>query len=296
MRIRTSSYDRARSVALALMVVIGGWLAIAGSAAAAPPAPKPRLLVVGDSIILGTGNNIAADLPDWDVTFDAAVSRSTEAGLTAVQQHGTDYQAVVIALGANDGGTPAVFAPRVAAILDTLRPVPHVVWLTIHEARPYYAQTNAIIREAVSTHPNAEVGDWNAAVKPGDVGEDGLHLTPQGSTDMATWVAGVVRAGVPPTTTTSTSTTTTSTTTSTTTTTTTIPEVSSLERRAGAPVNASAKQTDGSGPGPWIFGVVGLAVLAVATVAGLVVTARRSKAATATSPSDTADGDDPSRP
>ncbi len=197
-------------------VVVAACAAVPAGASIAPgePAsPRPRLLVIGDSIILGTDGHIAADLPGWDVTLDAAVSRSTAAGLDALQAHGTDYSVVVVELGANDGGTPGVFQPRVAALLDALASVPRVVWLTIHQARPYYAETNAIIRSEVAQHPNASVGDWNAAIRPGDVGGDGLHLTPQGSLDMASWVAGVVRRARAPATTTTSSTTTTTTTT-----------------------------------------------------------------------------------
>lgn len=200
------------------MVVLAAVLALLGTvwsdgrvAASADPV-RPRLLVIGDSIILGTQGNIAAALDDWDVVFDADVSRSTAAGLDVLGRHGTDFTMVVVALGANDGGAPGVFTPRAAALLDALRPVEHVAWLTINEVRPYYPQTNAIIRELVARHPNAVVGDWNAAVRPGDVGADGLHLTGQGAVHMANWVAVLTRlvaAPPPPTTTTSTSTSTT---------------------------------------------------------------------------------------
>lgn len=195
-----------RSLAIVALVVL---VAIIGLSVCRTPLradaapPKPSLLVIGDSIVLGTQGNVAADLPDWTVTMDAAVSRSTAGGLDALAAHGTDYDVVVVALGANDGGTPSVFTPRVAALLDALGAVPHVIWLTIHEARPYYAQTNAIIRSQVATHPNAVVADWNAAIRPGDTGGDGLHLTPQGSVSMANWIAGAVRfvTAPPPTTT-----------------------------------------------------------------------------------------------
>lgn len=202
---------------------------------------RPRLLVIGDSIILGTNGNITADLPDWDVVFDAAVSRSTAEGLDVLATHGTNFSVVVVALGANDGASPGVFAPRVAALLDALAPLPHVVWLTIHEARPYYMQANAIIRDQVARHPNAIVGDWNAAIRPGDVGADGLHLTGQGSAGMAAWVAGLVHLVVAPPPTTTTSSTTTSTVPPSTTTTT----VAAATSRRAAP-STSVRSTAGS--------------------------------------------------
>lgn len=171
---------------------------------------RPSLLVIGDSIVVGTYDNIAKQMPGWDVTVDAKVSRSTAQGLDVFRKHGAKFSAVVIELGANDGGEAEVFRPRVAALLRAMGAVPHVIWLNVHEARPYYKQTNAIIAQEVARHPNASVGDWNAAVQPADVGGDGLHLTPQGSVAMSKWIATTVRTiTTPPSTTTSSSTTTT---------------------------------------------------------------------------------------
>lgn len=253
------------------------------SAQAGPGVPVPkRVLVIGDSIILGTQGNIAADLPDWDVVFDAAVSRSTDAGLAALAAHGTDFSVVVVALGANDGETPGVFTPRVAALLDALAGVPHVVWLTVHEARPYYARTNAIIRDQVARHPNAIAADWNAAVRPGDVGGDGLHLTGQGAAAMAGWVAAVVRlVSVPPTTTTTT-TTTTSTTTTTTTTTVASSAASTAaprpEPRSGGSAATGTDPPHGSDDGPVAaFIVVAVAVAGALVAATAAMWRRRSR-------------------
>ncbi len=189
-------------VALALIVVPSA------HASTATSTRKPRLLVIGDSIILGTGDRIAQDLPAWDVTFDAKESRSTAVGLDVLRAHGTDFTTVVVELGANDSGTPSVFTPRVDALLAALRGVHRVLWLTIPEARPYYRQANAIIRTATGRYPNASVADWSGAIQPGDVVDDGLHLTPKGYADMAAWVAKVVASPQAPTTTTTTTTTT----------------------------------------------------------------------------------------
>ncbi len=95
----------------------------------------------------------------------------------------------------------AVFRPRVDALLGALASVPRVVWLTIHQARPYYAGANDVIRGSVAAHPNVSVGDWNAVIRPGDTGDDGLHLTPEGGTHMATFIAGLAEKEVAATTT-----------------------------------------------------------------------------------------------
>ncbi|HET8930622.1 MAG TPA: hypothetical protein VFN21_08200 [Acidimicrobiales bacterium] len=271
----------ASSVATAILWLLVLCVIVPPQADAAVREPgRPRLLVIGDSIILGTHGNIAVNLPDWDVVFDADVSRSTAAGLDVLASHGTDFSVVVVALGANDGGTPGVFAPRVAALLDALAPVPHVVWLTVHEARPYYAQTNAIIRDQVARHPNAVVGDWNAALRPGAVGADGLHLTGQGSAEMAAWVAGLVRlVAAPPPTTTSTTTTTTTTVPPTTTTSTTVaPATSTQSVRSVSGRNAvrSAADADGSGASWMIWGIP--VIVVVLGGVALVITRVRRRA------------------
>ncbi len=259
-----------------LAATLGTTVDGAGDAATIGP-DRPSVLVIGDSIILGTHGNIAANLPDWNVVFDAAVSRSTADGLDVLAEHGTGFSVVVVALGANDGETPGVFAPRVAALLDALAAVPHVVWLTIHEARPYYAAANAIIRDQVARHPNAIVGDWNAAIRAGDVGGDGLHLTQQGSVDMAAWVAATVRLVSVPTTTTTTTTVPATTTTAppTTTAPATTTSPPTVVRAAGDPPSDASQ---GEANRPWIIGGLVVAVVVAGVGAALVVRRRRRSA------------------
>jgi hypothetical protein len=209
------------------------------------------------------------------------VDRSTEQGLSVVQRHGTRFQVVVVQLGTNDGGTPSVYQPRLQALVDALAPVPHVVLLTIRQARPYYAQTNQIMRQVAAAHPNVRVADWNAAALPTDTGGDGLHLTPSGSVHMAHFVAVQIAAAgraTPTTTTTSTTTSTTSSTTSTTTTvapTTTPPTSAPLARPTA--VHSSTTGTDPPNHVLPLALVVAAVVAIVAAVAGVVLARRRSQ-------------------
>lgn len=257
-------------VVLASLLTLVGTVGLTDRPAVGADPVRPRLLVIGDSIILGTQGNIAAALGDWDVVFDADVSRSTAAGLDVLARHGTEFDVVVVALGANDGESPGVFAPRVGALLDALRPVEHVAWLTINEVRPYYPQANAIIRDRVAQYPNAVVGDWHATIRPGDVGSDGLHLTGQGAVHMAAWVAALTRliAAPPPTTTTSSTTTSTSTTTTSTTTTLPIRAATTVAASdAPPPATAGENVTGGTGRSWTSWGVPAI----VALIVGLAV-------------------------
>lgn len=269
-----------------------------------PPQRPTRVLVLGDSVMKGAATTIAPTLPGREVIVDAEVNRSTGQGAEVIDRLGTDWDVVVVLLGHNDGGTPGAYQPAVRRILDQLRGVRSVSWLTIHEVRPYYPDVNRFVAEQVATHPNLRTGDWNAvaAANPGAVAADGLHLNGTGAQLMADLVAEQVqiaeleylaalqRLARAATTTTTTSTTTTTappttTSTSTTTTTTTTTEATTTSRprpattTSGAsdePEAAGGDDDDGSGSGA----VAGAAVAVLALGGGAVALARRRRAST----------------
>lgn len=164
-------------------------------------AQERRVVVVGDSIILGAEGPMVADFRNrgWGITFDAAVSRSTSAALAAVESHRAELtDSLVLSIGANDAGNTAAFRQRVAAILDATAGVPHVYVLTIREVRDYYGPANQAIRDVAAGRPNVTVVDWHAATA-GDTSltaGDGLHLNGAGAARMTQLVADAVVAGV----------------------------------------------------------------------------------------------------
>ncbi len=141
---------------------------LAAGAVVPPPAAaqQRRVVVVGDSVILGAKAQLTSSLAGmgWAVTFDAAVSRSTAAGLDAIESHrGELTDSLVVSLGANDAGNTASFRQKVKAILDATANVPHVYWVTIREVRDYYGPANQAVREVAAGRPNVTVVDWHAA-------------------------------------------------------------------------------------------------------------------------------------
>jgi hypothetical protein len=158
------------------------WLTLPARQAAG----KPAVHFLGDSVMLGAHSAIERAFGHWDLTFDARESRSTTDGLVIVQRWRSSIRdAIVIQLGTNDGGIPSYYRIHVDNILDSLRGVPLVVWLTMAHARAYYAVDDRVIRSELSTHPNTVLGDWNAALPDGGAYGDGLHLTPTGAAAMA---------------------------------------------------------------------------------------------------------------
>jgi lysophospholipase L1-like esterase len=206
----------ARSLLALAAAALVGALGLLGSTAEAsvaspgfPPERPTRVLVLGDSVMLGAASQDTAALPGRDVVVDAAVNRSTGQGAARLDELGTDWDVVVVMLGHNDGSNPGAYQPAARQILDRLHDVPSVVWLTIHEVRPYYPDVNAFIAGLQETYPNLSIGDWNrvASANPDTMSSDGLHLKPEGADLMARLVGDQVRgaellAAVPSTTTT----------------------------------------------------------------------------------------------
>lgn len=186
----------AAAVAVALLVV--------GVLAPSPVAAQQRrVVVVGDSVILGAKAPITSSLAGagWAVTFDAAVSRSTAAGLAAIESHRSELtDSLVVSLGANDAGNTASFRQKVEAILDATANVPHVYWVTIREVRDYYGPANQAVREVAAGRPNVTVVDWHAATAGATnlTASDGLHLNAAGASRMAQVVTDAVVLGALP--------------------------------------------------------------------------------------------------
>ena len=164
-------------------LVIGRLLASAGVAAllALGLAPAPasafeplrptRVLVLGDSVMKGAADRYAGALPGREVVVDAEVNRTTSQGADVLAGLGSDWDVVVVLLGHNDGGSPGAYQPAVRRILDQLRDVRLVSWLTIHEVRDYYPGVNQYVAGLQGEYPNLRIGDWHAvaASNPGAV-------------------------------------------------------------------------------------------------------------------------------
>jgi lysophospholipase L1-like esterase len=222
--VRRALAAAAAGLVLAVLGLLGG--RPVGAAPVAPAQPSPqRLLVVGDSVLAGVPaagalRDLEAALPGWQVTFDAKECRSIQGprkacgnepgtvsgGLEEVQAQGTAFQAVVLQLGTNDAADPASAQHTIdsaKAILDLLKQVPHVYWMTIREAGHYqagYAEFNRLLRELPQSYPNLTVIDWAVATKdrPELFGGDGLHLNNAGASYAASVIAGAVKGQLDP--------------------------------------------------------------------------------------------------
>ena len=174
------------------------------SAADAQPAPVDiqEILIIGDSIAVGTMPYLDGMLADRNLTWDAVNGRTTPGGLQALREalREVEPQAVVAILGANDGPDPRRFTSRLRRMLRDLAPDTCVIWSTI--VRPprkgrYAAMNRALRAEAARDH-RLVVINWDRAVKRGTVHlRDGLHADAEGYRYLSFKIAQAVHAGCP---------------------------------------------------------------------------------------------------
>ena len=152
--------------------------------------------VIGDSIALGSAEEIVDALPEWTTSIDAEIGRASEAGVpvaAAIAGPGSSPSAVVVELGTNDENL-ARFVTSARTILRPLREIPLVVWVAPHAPFETTAGVRAAIDRLVASTPNAVVADWDAAVPPDALAEDDVHLLPDRVDVFADFIARDLRA------------------------------------------------------------------------------------------------------
>ena len=194
-------------VAVCLLILLAAVLPAAGPAGADPlgatAAPSDRsMLVVGDSVILGAKSAISSEFSDWDLEFDAKVSRSTLAGVDIVASSTASrpVDVLVVALGYNDGGNPTAFARRVDDLLAGAQ-ADLVIWLNLRidpKNRYDYSGANSVLEQKAASDPRLIVADWSGASQGSGYTWDGLHLTSKGAATMTALIDDTISATADP--------------------------------------------------------------------------------------------------
>jgi len=172
-----------------------------GSVAAVPPVeittavPPPAVisqLALGDSVMLGAAQQLAAQ----GFTVDAIESRAFVNGVDtvlALNEQGRLGDVVVVHLGTNG----PIGSGDMTRMMEALAGVPQVLLLTIDVPRDYTAENNALIYDTVNTYPNVSLLDWAglAGACPGECFySDGFHLRPEGQDYYVSLIAGALAA------------------------------------------------------------------------------------------------------
>ncbi len=144
------------------------------------------LLVVGDSLAVGSQAHVEAALPGWNVQHLARTSKPTSDGVAEITSRGNLPGVIAVSLGTNDDpSATGTFQGHVETVIDAAGPSRCVIWVNIVRP-PYngvsYSGYNRVLANAAATVPNFFVVDWRAMVagNPGFLAGDGVHATPSG--------------------------------------------------------------------------------------------------------------------
>lgn len=196
MRNRRVGVTEAAACALVPLLLV---LAACSSGGSDSTPPGPRVLVVGDSLTVGTrlGNLGLHDPAEW--TIDARQGRKTEAGIEPMAGHDpSSFDRVFVALGTNDyTDSEAEFASKIDQMMAVIGTDVPVTWVNVDTGTDTLAGVetgvNAALARAPERHANLTIADWSTYVngRP-DVDSlragDGVHYDLEGYDVRARWM------------------------------------------------------------------------------------------------------------
>jgi lysophospholipase L1-like esterase len=178
-------------------------IAVPTGGARTAPAPRvapPTVLIIGDSLAVGTEPFLDGLLAHRQLTWDARSGRTTPQGLVALRADLRTVipRTVVVSLGTNDGSSPTRFASRARRLLRTVPPTACVVWPAI--IRPprkgAYHGLNRVLRDLARRDHHLAVPAWDHAVSRGSVAlPDGVHPDMDGYRYRSRLIAAAVKHG-----------------------------------------------------------------------------------------------------
>jgi hypothetical protein len=137
------------------------------------------VLVVGDSLEVGSAPHLRAALGGMAVDVDAQAGRTSSEGVRVLARRlRPEHEVVLFPLGTNDSNAD-VFAANLAAV-EQLAGGRCVVLATIARP-PLRGSPAASLNRVIAAQGSAQVADWHsAAASPGVLGRDRVHATGQG--------------------------------------------------------------------------------------------------------------------
>ena len=164
-------------------------LALVAALTLASPAvaqPSPSVLVVGDSLQIGSGPYLEAALGAVRAEMDHRLGRGSAEGLSVLRSRlRADHAAVVFDLGTNDDpGFPDALASNLAAARQAVGTRCLVVATILRPAIGGVtdAGLNAAVQRFADQSPTVRLVDWRglATSTPGLLYPDGIHARPEG--------------------------------------------------------------------------------------------------------------------
>lgn len=158
------------------------------------------VLVIGDSLAVGTQPHLAPLLADRNLVSDVRNGITTPQGMRLLRMslRTVAPATVVVSLGTNDGGDPKRFANRLRRTMALLPQDTCVVWSTIIRPRRKgpYRPLNRVLHTIKKKDRRLVVVDWEHAVTAGLANlRDGLHADDAGYRHRSAMIADAVNGG-----------------------------------------------------------------------------------------------------
>ena len=155
-----------------------------------------RVLMIGDSIFASTSSRYCNEMCNtlsqlgWQVAVEAQAGEFIDFGSRVLGRRWEEgWDTAVVFLGTNFDGNIVRYEEKLREMFDVLSQNPFVV-LTTAEFRPKQLEVNEVIKRLAEEYGNVTVLDWAAvASNNGLIGRDGVHLTADGRSVLATAVA-----------------------------------------------------------------------------------------------------------
>lgn len=164
------------------------------------PNASAAVLVVGDSLGVGTDGPLRAALSEAEIESDNEIGRPSAAGVSVLSRLlGPEHDTVVFDLGTNDGNAAVSVTAGSLAAVRQLTGDRCLVVATLN--RPPLAGIpidgqNSMIRDFAASTPNVVLVEWNDAASgtPGVLQSDGVHATSAGYAYRGALFADAIRS------------------------------------------------------------------------------------------------------
>jgi lysophospholipase L1-like esterase len=175
-------------------------MAVAAAMAAGPTISRAMasVLVVGDSLGVGTAPALRDALPDVSFEIDARNGRTSSEGVRVLEESlRPDHETVVFDLGTNDGPPAAASTAANLASARELAAGRCLVVATLNHPPTGGVSVgvqNSVIRDFASKSPSTVLADWHraTAAPEGLMRSDGVHATASGYDLRARVIASAV--------------------------------------------------------------------------------------------------------
>jgi peptidoglycan/LPS O-acetylase OafA/YrhL len=160
-----------------------------------PGSPPPRILALGDSVMVGAAERLSARLGPG-LSLNAKEGRQASEFVEIVEKlkrEGHDPAAIIIQMG-NNG---PLYGPEMEAIQKATADVGELFLITDHAPVSWIDESNGSLAEAAADWPHTTLIDWApVAAEHEDELWDGIHLKPSAAALYAQLVNEVVREKV----------------------------------------------------------------------------------------------------